>query len=107
MNNQTAKFKATEYLYDLANTAAENGFKTDEHWEVNLVSEFEKLAIERKYYPTVASRFIPDIVMDAFKMVKAQLKQTIIPHIGDLDRYAEPQPVLQYLIAYNPDRLRR
>src|SRR5688572_28125172 len=107
MNNQTAQFKATEYIYDLANTATENGFKTNEHWEVNLVSELEKLAIERKYYPTVASSFIPEIIMDAFELVKAQLKQTIIQRTEALDRHAEPQPVLQYLIAYNPDRLRR
>ncbi len=107
MNNQTAKFKATEYLYDLANTATENGFKTDERWEVNLVSEVEKLAIERQYYPTVASRFIPDILLDAYRMVKGQLKQTITQHTWDVDRYAEPQHVMQYVIAFNPDRLRR
>ena len=107
MNNQTAKFKATEYIYDLANTATENGFKTNEHWEVNMVSEFEKLAIEKKYYPTVASSFIPEIIIHAFELVKAQLKQTIIQHTEALDKYVEPKPALQYLIAYNPDRLRR
>jgi hypothetical protein len=107
MNNSIVEFKAKEYIYDLNNIALENGFKTDEHWEVSLASAAEKIAIEKKYYPTVASKFVPEIIADTFRLVKAQLKQSIKETAVVLDKRATPQPQLQYLVAYNPNRLRR
>lgn len=107
MNNSNIEFKAKEYIYDLHNTALENGFKADEHWEVDLVSEAEKIAIEKKYYPTVSSKFIPETIADTFRLVKAQLKQSIKETAEVLNKRVYPQPALQYLVAYNADRLRR
>lgn len=43
--NQTAKYKAAEYLYDLTNAASENGFKPGEHWDVHMVTAAEKKSI--------------------------------------------------------------
>lgn len=107
MNNQTVKFKAKEYIYDLSNAAKENGFKTDEGWEVSLVSAEQKIAIEKKYYPTIAQKIVPEILMDTFRMVKATLNQSIKEATQVIEKRPVPQPQLQYLMAYNPNRLRR
>jgi hypothetical protein len=106
MKNQTAEYKATEYLYDLGNAALENGFKTDEHWEVNLSTAAEKKAIEKQYHPTVASIVVPELLAATFRLVKDQLKQAIKEKAVPTDRFAV-QPEYLYLVAYNPGRLRR
>jgi hypothetical protein len=106
MNNQTAQYKATEYIYDLGNAALENGFKADEHWEVHMSTAAEKKAIEKQYYPTVASIIIPELLASTFRLVKEQLKQAIKQQAAPADRFSV-QPVYQYLVAYNPSRLRR
>ncbi|MFI5159529.1 MAG: hypothetical protein ACHQF4_11730 [Sphingobacteriales bacterium] len=106
MNNdkQTANYKASEYIYDLGNTALENGFKSDEHWEVQMA---EKKAFEKQYHPTVATSVLPDLLSATFALVKAQLNQVInVQNMIPLDRFA-PEPVYQYLVAFNSDRIRR
>ena len=105
-DKQTAQYKAAEYMYDLSNTALENGFKTDERWEVSMATADEKKAIEKQYYPTVASGIIPDLLTTTFRLVKNQLKQSIKEHVASTDRFAE-QPVYEYLVAYNANRPRR
>jgi hypothetical protein len=45
--NQTPEYQAKEYLFDLNNTANENGFKADESWKVSLATAAEKAAIEK------------------------------------------------------------
>jgi hypothetical protein len=107
MNNPTIEFKAREYIYDLSNIALENGFKADEHWEVNLATAAEKIAIEKKYYPTVATQLVPEILTDTYRSVKAKLHQSIKDLAQVLEKRPALQPQLQYLIAYNPNRLRR
>jgi hypothetical protein len=107
MSNPTIEFKAREYIYDLGNIALENGFKADEHWEVNLATAAEKIAIEKKYYPTVATKLIPEILTDTFRSVKTKLHQSIKEAAQVLEKRQSPQPQLQYLVAYNPNRLRR
>lgn len=106
MNDQTAQYKATEYIYELGNAALENGFKTDERWEVSLATAAEKKAIEKQYYPTVASIIVPELLASTFRLVKDQLKQTIREQAPQADRFSV-QPVYEYLVAYNPGRLRR
>jgi hypothetical protein len=107
MNNQTAQYKATEYIYDLSNAALENGFKTDEHWEVTLSTAAEKTAIEKQYYPTVASIILPELLAATFQLVKDRLNQVIKERaILPESRFSLP-PVYEYMVAYNPNRLRR
>jgi len=105
-NNPTVEFKAKEYLYDLKNSALENGFKTDERWEVSLVTGDEKIAIENQYYPTIAVQFVPEILTATFKSIKGKLNQSIEESTVVVNKFA-PQPHLQYVVAYNPNRLRR
>jgi hypothetical protein len=105
-DKQTAQYKATEYIYDLGNAALENGFKTDEHWEVHMSTAAEKKAIEKQYHPTVASIIIPELLASTFRLVKGELKQAIREPAAPADRFST-QPEYQYLVAYNPNRLRR
>lgn len=106
-DKQTAQYKASEYIYDLGNTALENGFKPGEHWEVQMATAAEKKAFEKQYYPTVATNILPELLKATFALVKTRLNQvikaqTVIPS----DRFA-PEPVYEYLVAFNLNRVRR
>lgn len=106
-DKQTANYKASEYIYDLGNTALENGFKPDEQWEVQMATAAEKKAFEKQYNPTVATGVLPELLNATFALVKAQLNQVIkVQNLIPLDRFA-PAPVYQYLVAFNSNRIRR
>jgi hypothetical protein len=105
MNDQkSAERLAEEYLYDLRNSAAENGFKPDEKWELSLVNQADKVVIEKSYHATVASKAGPEDISVLFELVRAGLKQPA-GSVPDLNTIRREQ--LQYLIAYNPARERR
>ncbi|MFA6084890.1 hypothetical protein [Mucilaginibacter sp.] len=107
MNTKTIEYQAREYLFDLNNAANENGFKADEHWKVSLATAAEKAAIERSYYPTISTKVVPEVLPELFRIVKATLSQGLdnLEKIMDANTLAKNQ--LQYVIAYNPNRLRR
>ena len=106
-DKQTANYKASEYIYDLGNTALENGFKPDEHWEVQIATAAEKKAFEKQYYPTVATSVLPELINATFALVKARLNQAIkVQQLLPLDRFA-PEPVYEYMVAFNSSRIRR
>jgi hypothetical protein len=107
MKNQSTEYQAKEYLFDLNNTASENGFKTEEGWELNLATADEKKAIEKKYYPTVSAAVLPEIVAEFLILVKTKLAsvKAKLHHACEQDAGRNKQ--LQFLVAYNPNRLRR
>lgn len=106
-DKQTANYKASEYIYDLGNTALENGFKSDEHWDVHIATAAEKKAFEKQYHPTLATSVLPELLNETFALVKARLNQLVkIQNAVILDRFA-PQPVYEYLVAFNSTRIRR
>lgn len=107
MTSQSVEFKAMEYVYDLTNCALENGFKTDEQWDVSVASAEEKIAIENKYNPTVSVKVLPTILSEMFHLVKGKLIMTKTESDVVLDANSIRQNQLQYLIAYNPKRQRR
>lgn len=100
MANQTIDLQAKVYMYDLNNCAKENGFKADEVWELHMATDAEKKEIEKKYFPTIATKVLPEILSELFNSVKAMLIQTI----SDSDNISKMD--LQYLIAFNPKRPR-
>lgn len=106
-NKQTAQYKASEYIYDLGNAALENGFKTDERWEVHMSTAAEKKAIENRYNPTVSSSIVPELLSATFRLVKDRLNQVIKDQAILPESRFSPLPVYQYLVAFNPNRLRR
>jgi len=106
MDNQKVAFQAKLYVYDLNNCAREFGFKDDEGWELNLVSTEDKATLQKKYYPVVTTKVVPEVLAELFNEVKAQLVQakSNIQNKLDVDRLSVHD--LQYLVAFNPKRYR-
>lgn len=105
MKNKTVEYQAMAYVYDLNNCAIEYGFKTDEGWELSLATALEKTALEKKYYPTVTIKALPETLLELVRRVKNKL----IAAKYDMERTfdADSNDVsLQYLIAFNPKRAR-
>ncbi len=108
MENKNAEMQAKVYVYDLNNCAKENGFKADEGWELSLANDEEKLAIEKRYYPTIATKVLPEILLELFRVVKSKLMQAkydVTRKIIDNNQSAHSNN-MQYLVAYNPKRPR-
>jgi len=103
-NQQSADWQAKEFIYDLRNSANENGFKPEEKWQLSLVTLRDKAVIEKKYHASVTTKASPEVLSEIFTLVQAGLKQPA-SNIPDVKTIGLNQ--LQYLIAYNPDRERR
>ncbi len=104
---KSVESKAREYVYDLNNCASEYGFNDDEGWELSLTTDTEKIAIEKKYYPTVTAKDLPETLAQLIRLVKAKL----IAARADMERkldtgHHSTNNNLQYLVAYNPKRTR-
>jgi hypothetical protein len=107
MNHQTPEYQAKEYLFDLNNIANENGFKADESWKVSLATAAEKVAIEKNYYPVIATKVVPELLPGLFRTIKASLSQGLDNFESSMDAKALVKSELYYVVAYNPNRLRR
>ncbi|WP_295655011.1 hypothetical protein [uncultured Mucilaginibacter sp.] len=109
MTKETVEYQAKVYVYDLDNCAKENGFKPDESWELSLATMEEKKAIEKKYFPTIATKVLPEILGELFGLVKAKL----IHAKSEMEKKFDSNTLFnktnehQYLIAFNPKRERR
>jgi len=97
--------EAKMYVYDLNNCARENGFKAEETWEFSLSTDMEKTILEKKYFPTISAKVMPEFLSELVNLVKSKLKHTSynIQHAGT---HNVKESGLQYLIAYIPGRLR-
>ncbi|GAB2979858.1 hypothetical protein GCM10027049_14010 [Mucilaginibacter puniceus] len=104
MKNETIEYKAMTYVYDLNNCAIEYGFKGDEGWELSLVTALEKTALEKKYYPTVTVKALPETLLKLVRLVKNKL----IDAKYDIERKFDTADnvSMQYLVAFNPKRAR-
>jgi len=107
MSNQTIEFQAKIYVYDLKNCAREFGFKADENWEVSMASSREKADIEKKYFPTLALKVLPEMMAELISSVKLGLSAQLAAIEKNTDATHIRQQELQYLVAYSPNRLRR
>ena len=106
MANQLVEFQAKIYVYDLDNCAREFGFKEDEGWELSLATSEERAALEKRYYPTISTKVLPEILAELFGLVKGKLVQAAsnIQNKMDVSRVAGHD--MQYLVAFNPKRYR-
>jgi len=104
MNNKTTEHQAKVYVYDLNNSASEFGFKPGEGWELRQVSDIEKKDLEKRYYPTVSVKVLPEILSELFKLVKERAEQLRTGFIHSIDNNNPPDQNLQYLVAYNLNR---
>ncbi len=104
INTKTVEQQASIYVYDLNNCAREFGFKSEEGWEIGLASDNEKTAIEKKYFPTISVRALPEILAELLHLVKNRLSQT---NAGRSTHSVNGTDLnFQYLVAYNSKRLR-
>jgi hypothetical protein len=106
MKDQSSKYQAQLFVYDLSNSAKEHWFKPDENWEVSLVTGADKAAIQKKYYPTVSAEFVPEIAAEMFDLVKNSLNLAKSTTEMLLDIQTIRLNHLQYLVAYNLKRQR-
>jgi len=100
--NKVTNYQAMVYVYDLSNCAKEFGFKNDEVWELNVVSDTGRKEIEKMYHPTVSIKVLPEMLSELFKIVK-QHSEGIINFIEGVN---SPSRDLEYLVAYNLKRFR-
>jgi hypothetical protein len=107
MQDQTIEYEAKIYVYDLHNCAREFGFRADEKWEVNMVTEHEKAELIGKYFPTLSVKVLPEMLTEMLNAVKSNLSQQLAGIEKALDTSVIRQHHFQYLVAYNPIRLRR
>lgn len=105
MTNESIELKAKIYVYDLNNCARENGFKADETWEFSLATDQEKIILEKKYYPTISAKVMPEFLSELVNLVKSKLVHATY-NIERAGTHNVKESGLQYLIAYNPGRLR-
>lgn len=106
MINKAVEMQATMYVYDLNNCAREFGFKVDEGWELNVATKDEKVSIEKKYHPTIATKVLPEILSELFGVVRDKLIQTKADIRNNLNPNNANNNELQYLVAFNPKRVR-
>lgn len=106
MSNQTIEFQAKIYVYDLQNCAREFGFKADEGWEVSVASHQEKMFLEKKFFPMLSAKVLPEMLPEMLGSVKSKLNQQVVAG-ENLNATSIRQQELQYLVAYSPNRLRR
>jgi hypothetical protein len=106
MNEKTIEDQTRLYLYDLMNTAKEHGFKTDDVWEFSVVTDSERLKLQKDYYPTIATKLFPEIMVQVFHAIKERLNQSFNKDEQQLDKRSVLVGELNYLVAYNPKRPR-
>jgi hypothetical protein len=107
MSDQTIEFQAKIYVYDLHNCAREFGFKADENWEINMVTRQEKADLEKKYFPTLSAKILPEMLAEMLSSVKFKLSQQLADFEKAIDTALVRRQQFQYLVAYSPNRLRR
>jgi hypothetical protein len=102
---QTPTQQADLFLFDLDNSAKEHWFKGDDAWQISLVNDAEKSAIEKQYHPTVSANIAPNFLPEIFEMVKAKLKQTTTGLENHTAKHIADHGI-KYIVAFNPGRQR-
>ncbi|MES2428662.1 MAG: hypothetical protein V4560_16890 [Bacteroidota bacterium] len=106
MKNKTIEDQTKMYLYDLMNTAKEHGFKADDNWELSIVTDTERQKIQKDYYPTIATRVIPEFLLQVFHLTKSRLNQSLNKIEEGLNNRSVAAGDLNYIVAFNPKRPR-
>lgn len=106
MAGQTVELQANMFLFDLSNSAKEHWFKTEEAWEVSLATDDERSAMEKKYYPTISVKVLPEQLAELFELIKEKLILAQSDQEKTWDTKTIIKNQIQYLIAFNPKRQR-
>jgi hypothetical protein len=104
---QSIETETRMYMYDLLNTAKEFGFKAEDSWELSMVTNTERIRIQKDYYPTIAAKVGPEILLQVFHTIKTRLNQSFQKEESKTDgRGVAVTEDLNYLVAFNPKRPR-
>jgi len=106
MDLAAIKVQTMTYVYDLMNEAKEHGFKADDTWELSLVTETDRVRIQKDYYPAVASKALSDILLQVFQSVKSELHLPLSQQEEQMSTQSILKDELKYIIAFNPKRAR-
>lgn len=106
MKEETIEAQTRMYLYDLMNTAKEFGFKADDNWELSLVTDTERIKIQKDYYPTIAQKVFPEILLQVFHLIKLRLNQSLNKEEESMSNRSVVSNDLSYIVAFNPKRQR-
>jgi len=106
MDLAAIKVQTMTYVYDLMNEAKEHGFKADDTWELSLVSETDRVRIQKDYYPAVVSKAFSDILLPVFQSVKSALHSPLSKEEELMNNQTILNSELKYIIAFNPKRAR-
>jgi hypothetical protein len=106
MANNTIEYQSKLYVYDLNNSARENGFKADDVWELNVATAAEKSAIEKKYYPTISTKILPELLLELLRLVKGKLVDVKYDVGKGHETSTGTNNNMEYLIAFNAKRPR-
>ena len=106
MQEQTVESQTKIYMYDLMNEAKEHGFKNDDQWQLSLVTDNEKTRLLKDYYPAVAAKIFPEMLLQVFQSVKSKLSQSLSKEEQQLNSTSVLKEDLKYIVAYNIKRPR-
>ena len=106
MNEQAIETQARMYLYDLMNAAKEHGFKADDTWELSMATDSGRSKLQKDYYPAIAVKIVPEILLQVFNSAKSGLKQSYTNEGQLPDAKAILAENYTYLVAVNPKRPR-
>jgi hypothetical protein len=106
MNEKTIELQTRMYLYDLMNAAKEHGFKADDSWELNMVTDSGRSKLQKDYYPVVAVKILPEMLLQVFHSAKSALKQTFSNESNLPDAKSILTENINYLVAINLKRPR-
>jgi hypothetical protein len=98
--------QAKLFVFDLNNRATEHWFKHDEAWQVSLVTNEERITLERHYYPTLSAKALPEILTELLGMVKSKLNLAKTEAENGFTLNTIRRDHLEYLMAFNPERKR-
>lgn len=101
MIDKSVESQAREYIYDVKNCASEFGQSTLDGWEFSLVTDAQKIKIEKNYYPTVSAHPAQEALFELFRLVKSKL---LLP-TGKTENNFDVNSVdknVAYLIGFNP-----
>lgn len=106
VDKQAIEKQTRMYMFDLLNTAKEYGFKGEDNWELSMATDTERIKIQKDYYPTIAARIFPEILLQVFHTIKSRLNQSGYPEDRKEGARTALNEELTYLVAFNPKRPR-
>jgi hypothetical protein len=106
MKEQSIENQTKMYLYDLMNTAKEHGFKGEDSWQLSMVTDTERIKIQKDYYPTIATKVIPEFLLQVFNLTKQRLNQSFTKPDEGANNRSVVNSELSYIVAFNPKRPR-